>query len=204
MLHLLQRGEDARKIRILDIRPPSRPDLSVGDAQDVDFLQVDISDVDAVEAAFKKPWPASSDGIGSAEPEITVFHTAANIRFYERHPALLARSAKVNINGTRNIINAARSVGTTVLIQTSSGSVSVRSNRLWLWPWESEPKYFVQVLNDDDNLIPGRHEEFFSNYAATKVVGERIVREANGTSSGSGILRTGCIRPSNGIFGPGT
>jgi len=109
----------------------------------------------------------------------------------------------VNVDGTQHIVNAACVIGATVLIQTSSGSVAVRSNRFWLWPWEKEPKYFIQVLNDDDNLVPRRHKDFFSNYAATKIVGERIVRKANGMPSGSGILKTGCIRPGNGIFGPG-
>lgn len=200
MLQLLQRGEDPRKIRILDIRPPSRPDIISG-AQDVDFIKVDISDAASVDAAFKQPWPTTSD---STEPEITIFHTAANIRFYERHPALLPRSTKVNVNGTQNIVDAARAIGATVLVQTSSGSVGVRSNRFYLWPWETAPKYFVQVLNDDDTLLPKHHEDFFSNYAASKIVGERIVRKANGTPSGKGVLRTGCIRPGNGIFGPGT
>ena len=174
-----------------------------GSAKDVQFLKVDISDARAVDAAFMASWPSTSFEPGNAEPEITVFHTAANIRFYERHPALLPRSAKVNVDGTQNIISAALSVGATILVQTSSGSVAVHSNRFWLWPWEKRPKYFVQVLNDDDALIPKRHEDFFSNYAATKHVGEGLVRKANGTPSAKGILKTGCIRPGNGVFGPG-
>lgn len=109
----------------------------------------------------------------------------------------------MNIDGTQNVVNSARSVGATVLIQTSSGSVAVRSNRFWLWAWEKQPKFFVQAINDDDKLVPTRHEDFFSNYAATKIVGEGIVRKANGTTSGNNKLLTGCIRPGNGIFGPG-
>lgn len=170
----------------------------------MEFLEVDISDARAVDTAFHASWPFISSASCHAEPEITIFHTAANIRFYERHPALIPRSAKVNIDGTQNIINAALSIGATILVQTSSGSVAVRSNCFWLWPWEKEPKYFVQVLNDDDNLLPKRHEDFFSNYAATKIIGERLVRKASGSPSGEGILRTGCIRPGNGIFGPGS
>lgn len=192
-----------KRIRILDIRSPSRPDLLTGDARDVQFIKVDISDASAVDAAFHALWPPTSSAPGDAEPEITVFNTAANVRFYERHRALLPRSAKVNINGTQNIINAALSIGASILVQTSSGSVGVRSNRFWLWPWEKQPKYFVQILNDDDNRLPKRHEDFFSNYAATKIVGERLIRRANGALSGKGLLRTGCIRPGNGIFGPG-
>lgn len=196
---MLQRGEDPRKIRILDIRPPSRPDI-ISEAKGVDFIKVDISDAASVDAAFKQPWPPTSD---STAPEITIFHTAANIRFYERHPALLPRSTNVNVNGTQNIVDAARAIGATVLIQTSSGSVGVRSNRFFLWPWETAPKCFVQILNDDDTLLPKYHEDFFSNYAASKIIAERIVRKANGSPSGKGVLRTGSIRPGNGVFGPG-
>ncbi|KAH7926262.1 NAD(P)-binding protein [Leucogyrophana mollusca] len=203
VIQLLQRGEDPRRIRILDIRPPTRPDLRKGDAQKVAFFKVDISDQKAVNDAFQAPWPASGTVMDSPENDITVFHTAANIRFYERHLALLPRSTKVNCSGTQNVINAARSVGVTALIYTSSGSISVRRSRFWLWPWETEPQFFVQVLNDDDNLIPKHHDDFFSNYAASKVLGERAIRAADRTSSGRKVLRTGCIRPGNGVFGPG-
>lgn len=224
VVHLLQRGEDpkvciilpitsdGRKrneififhqcIRVLDIRSPTRLDLTSGRAREVEFIKVDISDANAVEVAFKTVWPPTSSGSGS-DAGITIFHTAANIRFYERHPALLHRSARVNVDGTRNIVNSARAIGATVLVQTSSGSVAIRSNRFWLWPWEKEPRCFLQVLNDDDDLIPKRHNEFFSNYAATKIVGESIIRKANGMPSGKGVLKTGCVRPGNGIFGPG-
>jgi nucleoside-diphosphate-sugar epimerase len=198
MIHGCLRAYSFQRIRVLDIRLPSRPDLTTGNVTDVEFLEVDISDAGAVDTAFHAPWPLTSP-----PGEITIFHTAANIRFYERHPALVYHSAKVNVDGTQNIINAALSIGATILVHTSSGSVAIRSNRFWLWPWEKQPRYFVQVLDDDDSLLPKRHEDFFSNYAATKIVGERLIRKANGTSSGNGVLRTGCIRPGNGIFGPG-
>ncbi|OJA13673.1 hypothetical protein AZE42_08977 [Rhizopogon vesiculosus] len=202
ILQLLQRGENPKKIRILDIRPPTRRDLLTGLAAHVPFLQVDISNAKAVHDAFRAPWPDCDPS--ESTPEITVFHTAASIRFYERHLALLPRSSKVNHEGTLNVINAARSIGVTVLMYTSSGSISVRRSRFWLWPWESQPKYFAQIINDDDNLIPKHHDHFFSNYAASKVLGERAVRAADRTRSGENLtLRTGCIRPGNGVFGPG-
>lgn len=61
----------------------------------------------------------------------------------------------------------------------------------------------MQVITDDDGILPKKHDEFFSNYAVSKLRAERAVREADGSKSGDGILRTGCIRPGNGIFGPG-
>ncbi|KAI0047713.1 NAD-P-binding protein [Auriscalpium vulgare] len=194
--HLVERGEDPRRIRVLDIRAPTRPDLTTGRAKDVDFRLVDVSDKEAVRAAFKAPWPAGEDA------EITVFHTVANIRFYERHPRLLPLSDKVNVQGTQNVVDAAREIGVSVLVYTSSGSISVRRTRFWLWPWQAQPEFFVQVFKDDAQ-IPQRHEDAFSNYAVSKAKGEKIVRGVDNTPSGGGVLRTGCVRPGNGIYGPG-
>ncbi|KAI0659337.1 NAD-P-binding protein [Cubamyces menziesii] len=202
VLHLLARGEDPRRIRILDIRRPVRQDLLEGPATEVDFCQVDVTNAAAVDAAFRKPWPSSTLDDGS-EPPLTVFHTAAIIRFYERHPCLQPYSDRVNVLGTQNIVNAARKAGATTLIYTSSGSVSVRRSRFWLWPWEREPAFFVQAIGDDDAQVPTRHEHFFSNYAVSKRKAEMVVRNADKSPSGKSMLRTGCIRPGNGIYGPG-
>ncbi|KAI6131025.1 3-beta hydroxysteroid dehydrogenase/isomerase family-domain-containing protein [Pisolithus croceorrhizus] len=200
VLQLLQRGEDPKKIRVLDVRLPTRADLRTGKVQQVTFLRVDITDAKALSDAFQAPWPEE----GADGEEITVFHSAANIRFYERLPALFFRSTAINYEGTKNVIASSKEIGAGILIYTSSGSVAVRRTRFWLWPWENGPQFFVQVLNDDDNLIPKRREHFFSNYAASKRLGELAVRAADKTQSGkSRILRTGCIRPGNGIFGPG-
>lgn len=205
VLHLLQRGEDPRKIRVLDIRLPVREDLQEGRAREVDFMKVDITDHDAVFEAFRKPWPnAASDMPDAPEPELTVFHTAATIRFYERRQHLLYLSENVNVHGTQNILDAARDVGATAMIYTSSGSVGVRRSSFWLLPWQKQPKYFTQVINDDDSNLPKRHDQFFSNYAVSKLTAERRVRASDRSPSGKGkVLRTGCIRPGNGVFGPG-
>lgn len=200
VLHLLARGEEPRRIRVLDIRAPVRQDLKEGAAAEVDFVQVDISDLKAVSAAFAKSWPFIE---GEREPELTVFHNAANIRFYERHPDLLPFSERINVTGTQNVLDASRRVGASTLVYTSSGSIAVRRTRLWLWPWESRPDYFVQTINDDDSIIPKQHDHFFSNYAVSKTKAERLVRSADKSPSGSGVLRTGAVRPGNGIYGPG-
>ncbi|THH16779.1 hypothetical protein EUX98_g9247 [Antrodiella citrinella] len=204
VLHLLKRGEDPRRIRVLDVRRPVRPDLCEGPAKDVDFVQVDISDAGAVDEAFKKPWPClSSENAKDPLPGLTVFHTVAIIRFFERHPELMHSSERVNTKGTQHVLDAACRAGASVLVYSSSGSVVVNSTRFWLWPWQKEPKLFTQVVTDDDNLLPKRHEQFFSNYAASKMQAETLVRAADHRSSGSGQLRTGCIRPGNGIYGAG-
>ena len=202
---MLERGEHPKQIRVLDIRGPTRPDLTIGLAKDVDFRLVDISDREQVHAAFSAPWPSTSEGSSSAETETTVFHTAASIRFYERDARLLRLSEKVNVEGTQNVLDAARATGVGVLVYTSSGSVSIRRARLWLWPWEKQPRLSVQTIDDDDRQLPRRHEEMFSNYAASKLSAERLVRAADRTAlpSGKGQLRTGCLRPGNGIYGTG-
>lgn len=196
----MERGEDPKKIRVLDIRSPTRPDLRTGAAQQVAFLQVDISDAAAVSEAFQAPWPDEE-----GEEEVTVFHTAANIRFYERHIGLLSRSLKVNHKGTINVINASKAIGANTLIYTSSASVFVRCSRFWLWPWEKRPAFFIQAYKDDDgtNSLKQPHT-LFSNYAISKMLAETAVRDADKSPTiKSHTLRTGCIRPGNAVFGPG-
>ncbi|KAF8994047.1 hypothetical protein BDQ17DRAFT_1331334 [Cyathus striatus] len=198
---LLERGEHPANIRLLDLNPPVNYVVKDALNKGVQYVKVDVSDYNALEAAFTAPW---ADDVKPGEPqsEISIFHTAANIRFYERYEEFLDRSAKVNVDGTENVINAARVIGATVLVYTSSGSVGLWRTRLLLWPWEKTPERVLQVVNDDDSLLPKKHDQFFSNYAVTKRMGERLVRAADGSSSGESVLRTGCLRPGNGIFGP--
>ena len=155
-----------------------------------------------MEEAFRKAWPDDGRAPGEPEPELTVFHTAATIRFFERHPDLLHLSEAVNVHGTQHVLDSARLVGARTFVSTSSGSVGVRSTRLWLFPWEKEPEFFTQVISDK-NAPFKQHSHFFSNYAVSKLAAERNVRDADKSKSGNGIIRTGCIRPGNGVFGPG-
>ena len=68
-----------------------------------------------------------------------------------------------------------------VLVYTSSGSVSIQRARLWLWPWEKQPLLSVQTIDDDDSRLPRRHEEMFSNYAASKLKADKLIRAADRT-----------------------
>lgn len=200
MNHLLTRGENPKDIRILDIRAPSRSDLTHGPGKLVEFVRTDVTDEESVIAGFTKPWPpAAFQGA-----DITVFCTAANIRFYEKHPALLPLSLRVNVTGLENVIKGSLACGATILIATSSGSIGVRSTRFLLAPWESEPKFFTQVVRDDTKETRRLHHTFFSNYGYTKMIGEARVLAADKSSGVRGkILRTGAIRPSNGVYGVG-
>jgi nucleoside-diphosphate-sugar epimerase len=200
VVHLIARGEDPKNIRVIDLRKPTRKDLTTGPARDATFLEIDISDEQKVNDAFALPWPSTSETV----PPLTVIHTAGNIRFYERAKVLVPRSAKVNVTGLRHVLNAAVAFGTSYFIYTSSASLAVRRVRYWLWPWQSLPDYFIQVLDDKDTSIPKDHEDFFSNYSYTKKLGEQLVREHDkATVKGIHRMRTGCLRPGNGVYGPG-
>ena len=188
--HLLMRGEDPSAIRILDLAVPPRDLLDQG----VAFVKTDITDEEATVNAFAQPWPDSV-----ADQPLTVFHNAAVIRPGERHQAFLSRCRNVNVNGTVNVLHAAKKAGASCFISTSSGSVGIHRPSFWIAPWHTTPKNFVQVVNDSSSL-PQTHDQFFSNYAASKAEAERLVRAADDPSTN---FRTGCIRPANGIYGIG-
>lgn len=200
MNQLLTRGEDPENIRILDIRAPTRTDLTQGSGKLVEFIRTDVTDEVSVITGFTEPWPP----MASRDSDITIFCTVANIRFYEKHPALVPLSAKVNVTGLENVIKGSLACGATVLISTSSGSIGVRSTRFLLAPWESGPKFFTQLLRDDDKESTRPHRTFFSNYAYTKMIGEvRVLAADKSSGAGGKTLRTGAIRPGNGVYGVG-
>lgn len=185
------RGEDPSAIRILDLLSPTQDILDQG----VQYVKTNITDELAVTTAFEQSWPA-----GVAQQPLTVYHTAAVIRPADRLECFLPLCSNVNINGTRNVLNASKKAGATCFISTSSGSIAIHSPTFWIPPWESLPRDITQVLSDDA-VIAQRHEDFFGNYAVTKIEAERIVREADDPKSN---FRTGCIRPANGIYGIGS
>ncbi|KAL8318722.1 hypothetical protein RB597_005815 [Gaeumannomyces tritici] len=119
VLQLLARGQPPKSIRIVDFQKPHRNDMVVGPAADVDFARADISSAAAVNAAFGRPWPRSV-----AHLPLTVFHTAAIIVPSDRSDLIYHVCRSVNVNGTANVVNAARAAGADVLISTSSGSAS--------------------------------------------------------------------------------
>jgi nucleoside-diphosphate-sugar epimerase len=202
VVHLLQRGEHPSNIRILDLKAPTRADLTTGLAREVAFHQVDITNSVQVSNAFDAPWPNIN---GGELPPLTVIHTASNIRFYERVAFLIPRSSRVNVDGTRLLLENALRVGATTFIYTSSGSVAIRKAKFWLWPWQDRPNNLVQILSDDRHpKHPMLHGDFFSNYAYTKILAESLVRSFDGKMNSQGmVMRTGCLRPANGVFGPG-
>lgn len=188
--HLLARGEDPASLRILDLLPPTQDVLDRG----VTFIKTNITDELGVSTAFEQQWPETV-----ANLPLTVFHTAATIRAFERLEMYLPLCSNVNVNGTKNVLNASKKCGATCFVSTSSGSVTLHKPGFWIAPWEKLPRRVVQILSDDAKL-PERHDEFFSNYAVSKIEAERLVCAADDPVTG---FRTGCIRPANGIYGIG-
>ncbi|RYP50376.1 hypothetical protein DL769_010956 [Monosporascus sp. CRB-8-3] len=192
VLHLLERGQPPESIRILDFRKPGRADMKTGPVTEVDFVQADITSPSALEKAFAKPWPSSV-----AQLPLTVFHTAALIVAGQRSLRTYDSVKRVNIDGTQNVMDAAKAAGATVFIATSSASVVLRPVEYWGNPFRRWPRYYWQAVEESDFDKPLRpHSQYFGNYAHTKAVAERIVCEAN-----SPDFRTGAIRPANGIYG---
>ncbi|KXX74087.1 3beta-hydroxysteroid-dehydrogenase/decarboxylase isoform 2 [Madurella mycetomatis] len=199
VLQLLERGQPPESIRIVDFRAPSRADMSHGPAARVDFVQTDISSAESTEKAFRKPWNPSVTHL-----PLTVFHTAAVIVPSDRSKLVYGFCEAVNVRGTQHVVDAARRAGADVLVSTTSGSISIRPVELWVPPWRMWsrssgrwPRHYWQVLDDKDFFeTPRKHEEYYANYPASKAAAERIVCAANGQA-----MRTGCIRPANGVYG---
>ncbi|CAN8320878.1 unnamed protein product [Cochlearia groenlandica] len=107
-----------------------------------------------------------------------VFHMAApdsSINSYQLHYS-------VNVQGTKNVIDACVEVGVKRLIYTSSPSVVFDGVH--------------GILNANETTpYPPKHND---SYSATKAEGEALIMKANGRNG----LLTCCIRPSS-IFGPG-
>ncbi|KID76929.1 Short-chain dehydrogenase/reductase family 42E member 1 [Metarhizium brunneum] len=193
ILDLLDGGTPPSAIRLVDIRPPSRDEFSIsGRASRVLFAQADITSDASTAAAFETPWPSSV-----ARLPLTVFHTAAVIRPYERHPLFYTRCSRVNVVGTANSISAAQKAGADIFIFTSSSHVAARAVHWFSLPWRRHPRNLIQYLSDRDFFKPSKSPaEFPSNYARSKAEAERVVCAANTPG-----FRTGCIRPGNGVYG---
>lgn len=192
VLQLLARGQPPSSIRIVDFSKPSRADLLEGPATKVDYVKTDITDSSSVEAAFTKPWPSEA-----ADLALTVFHTAAIIRPGERSMLFWKRTSRVNIDGTENVLAAAKAAGADIFVATSSASVSLRPVGFFIPPWQRYPNGWHQICDERDFDRPLRpHAEYFANYAYSKAIAERKVCGAN-----SPAFRTGTIRPGNGIYG---
>jgi hypothetical protein len=61
-------------------------------------------------------------------------------------------------------MEAARAAGADIFIATSSASVGIVPPNFWIWPWQSAPDRYLQVVTENDFDAPLRAPHlFFSN-----------------------------------------
>ena len=193
---LLLRGEDPTAIRILDLRPPTRPDIL---KHDIRCIRTDVTSLDSVVTAFDEcaQWSPST-----LKLPLTVYHCVAFIGASDRHPLALEPYVRVNIEGTANVLEASRVAGCDIFVATSSGSISISPPTFLPFLPRLSPAKFLQFL---PNAEPVEHhllsplEAFGSCYAFSKARAEHLVRTANDPTS---AFSTGVIRPAHAIYGP--
>lgn len=115
----------------------------------------------------------------------TIFHTAAIIELKGGRAVTKEyrdRSYAINVEGTKNLLRAAREAGATRFVYTASNSVVIGGK---------------PITNGSEAELPYT-ERFNDLYTETKVVAEKWVLSQNGEKG----LYTCSIRPS-GIWGPG-
>ncbi|KIW27642.1 uncharacterized protein PV07_07366 [Cladophialophora immunda] len=189
--HLLMRGESPSAIRIADLQAPRREQAV---KQHVPYFKADVTDPASVSKVFTTSWPAEC-----AQLPLTVFHTVAYIHAGYRKADFLGKYMMVNVDGTQNVLEAAKAAGCDVFIATSSCSVAIKPVDFFIFPWEKHPRNFVQ-LSDNGEPPPLKSENFAGCYAYTKALAEKLVRDAD---SKKDSFRTGAIRPGHAIYGHG-
>ncbi|KAI1611818.1 putative 3-beta hydroxysteroid dehydrogenase/isomerase family protein [Exophiala viscosa] len=191
--HLILRGQDPNAVRIADLQAPRRQRAV---EHNVPYFKTDVTDARSVAKVFEHPWPHEH-----AHLPLTVFYTVAFIHPGLRKADLLPRFMKVNVEGTRNAVNAAKSAGCDVFIVTSSVSIAMKPVNLLFAPWKEYPDSFVQFSdNAEPNDMEGPLEDFAGCYAYSKARAEKLVRDADDKKSD---FRTGAIRPGHAIYGHG-
>ncbi|XP_068779353.1 3 beta-hydroxysteroid dehydrogenase type 7 isoform X11 [Struthio camelus] len=167
---LLEQEPALRELRVFDIHLD--PSLAQGPhGGRVRLVQGDVGDAAAVGRVL-----AGADA---------VLHAASLVDVWGR--ATAEAIARVNVQGTRNVIAACRAQGVRCLVYTSSMEVVGPNTR-------GDPFF----RGDEDSPYPVHHTE---PYPLSKAQAERLVLEANGaTVAGGGRLVTCALRPT-GIYG---
>lgn len=187
--HLLMRGENPQAIRILDITPTKRPE-----AAEIPYVKTDVTDSESIKAAFTQSWPNEVKDL-----PLTVFHCVAYIRVTSRKADFLPFFTKINTKGTQNVLEAAQSVGASVFISTSSGSIAEKAPSFFPWPWQRWPRDIFQFMPNAEPLsLDLPLSKWTSCYAYSKALAEDLVLKANTPN-----LRTGTIRPAHAVYGHG-
>ncbi|KAI1501747.1 3-beta hydroxysteroid dehydrogenase/isomerase family-domain-containing protein [Biscogniauxia marginata] len=179
VVNLLLRDWKCDAVSVVDIRcQRNRRPASDG----VEYVEADITDGEGLVEVF-----------GTLRPDV-VIHTASPVAQGGGATDELFR--KVNVEGTRAVIDACRRSGVKALVYTSSASVL------------SDNRSDLINANEEYPVIRGKKQTEY--YSETKAHAEQLVLEANRTeappssssSPSPGLFLTTAIRPS-GIFGEG-
>ncbi|XP_077419127.1 short-chain dehydrogenase/reductase family 42E member 1 [Vanacampus margaritifer] len=164
--HLHKNGA---KVILFDVTPP-KGDVLEG----ITFVQGDIRSFAQVVSAVS--------GVDC------VFHVAS-YGMSGREQLKRLRIEEVNVDGTRNVVEACIQCGVPRLVYTSTFNVVFGGQ---------------EIRNGDENLPYLPLHLHPDHYSRTKSIAEMAVLKANGTAlkDGSGLLRTCALRPA-GIYGPG-
>lgn len=187
-------GTSPSAVRIIDANPPIRASqFNNGPASKVSVIRADVTSQPDMSSAFNTKWPSAVSTL-----PLTVFHTVALIRPYERHASLYHRCSRVNVDGTANVLRAAREVGAELFIYTSSCTAEHLPVNFFPFPPATLGPSYAQVLTAEDFDKPLRSPQLFANnYARSKADAERLVKSAGE----EGSMRTGIIRPGNAVYG---
>ncbi|CAK7222889.1 erg26, C-3 sterol dehydrogenase [Sporothrix curviconia] len=144
------------------------------DAAGVQYYEADITNAERMTAVFKEAKPDVV--IHTASPAAQSSARVADALFY-----------KVNVEGTRTVVEACKAAGIRCLVYTSSASI-VSDN-------------VSDLVNADERWPVIRGKAQTEYYSETKAAAEELVLAANDRTSKAGLL-TCAIRPS-GINGEG-
>lgn len=145
------------------------------DAAGVQYYEADITDAERMTAVLKEVQPDVV--VHTASPPAQATTKVANSLFY-----------KVNVEGTRTVIEACQAAGVRCLVYTSSASI-ISDNK-------------TDLINADERWPVIRGKDQTEYYSETKAAAEELVLQANDRASNASGLLTCAIRPS-GINGEG-
>jgi nucleoside-diphosphate-sugar epimerase len=170
---LYRRGE--RAIHILDVASPPSGYLP---KDGIIWHNCDLSSEEAVKRVFEE-----------VQPDV-VFALAAVIRFWERHTFSHRYSTAVNVDGTRNVLQALGSLPSEsekILIYCSSAAVSIAAPQFMRLGRNWTGEYASYTVSDEKELP--EHRRASHSYVRSKYAADKLVREWNGRQG----LRTGVV-----------